>query len=73
VGLNTLISGFNSTALFKLNREIALGKLAIFELGGQISSPDSDNCLGLVQSNCLGACGWEPGFGCGSNWCGAID
>jgi O-antigen/teichoic acid export membrane protein len=38
VGLNTLISGFNSTALFKLNREIALGKLAIFELGGQISS-----------------------------------
>jgi O-antigen/teichoic acid export membrane protein len=38
VGLNTLISGFNSTALFKLNREIALGKLAVFELGGQISS-----------------------------------
>ncbi len=38
VGLNTVISGFNSTALFTLNRHIAVGQLAIFELGGQIIS-----------------------------------
>jgi O-antigen/teichoic acid export membrane protein len=35
VGLNTVISGFNSTGLFTLNRQIVLGKLAIFELGKQ--------------------------------------
>ncbi len=38
VGLNTIISGFNSTALFTLNREMAISKLAIFELGGQFIS-----------------------------------
>ncbi len=38
VGLSTIISGFNSTALFTLNRHIAIGQLAIFELGGQIIS-----------------------------------
>jgi len=37
VGLGTLISSFNSTALYTLNRQLALGKLAIFELGGQVS------------------------------------
>lgn len=38
VGLNTIISGFNSTALFTLNRQMAISQLAIFELGGQIIS-----------------------------------
>ncbi|MFB2983481.1 oligosaccharide flippase family protein [Microseira sp. BLCC-F43] len=38
VGLNAIISGFNSTALFTLNREVAIGKLAIYELAGQITS-----------------------------------
>jgi len=38
VGLTTIISGFNSTALFVLNRRIALGKLTIFELGIQFIS-----------------------------------
>lgn len=38
VGLNTVIDGFRSTALFALNRHLAIGKLAIFELGGQIVS-----------------------------------
>lgn len=38
VGLSTLISGFGSTAPFTLNRHIVLGKLAIFELGGQVIS-----------------------------------
>jgi O-antigen/teichoic acid export membrane protein len=38
VGLSTLISGFGSTAPFTLNRHIALGKLAIFEFGGQLIS-----------------------------------
>lgn len=36
VGLSTLISSMDSTALFTLNRQLAVGKLAIFELGGQI-------------------------------------
>jgi len=36
VGLTTVISGFNSTALFTLNREIALGRLVAFELGSQV-------------------------------------
>jgi O-antigen/teichoic acid export membrane protein len=36
VGLNTVISGFNSTAVFTLNRHMAVSKLAIFELGGQV-------------------------------------
>ena len=36
VGLSTLISSLNSTALYTLNRQLALGKLAIFELGGQV-------------------------------------
>ena len=36
VGLSTLISSLNSTALYTLNRQLAVGKLAIFELGGQV-------------------------------------
>ena len=36
VGLSTIISGFNSTALFTLNRHMAVGQLAIFELAGQV-------------------------------------
>ncbi|MCY7385297.1 MAG: oligosaccharide flippase family protein [Microcoleus sp. CAN_BIN18] len=36
VGLGTVISGFNSTSVFTLNRNMALGKLAIFELSGQV-------------------------------------
>ncbi|MEG4800014.1 oligosaccharide flippase family protein [Microcoleus sp. ARI1-B5] len=35
VGLGTAISGFNSTSVFTLNRNMAFGKLAIFELSGQ--------------------------------------
>ena len=35
VGFGTVISGFNSTSLFTLNRNMAIGKLAIFELSGQ--------------------------------------
>jgi len=35
VGFGTAISGFNSTSLFTLNRNMAIGKLAIFELSGQ--------------------------------------
>lgn len=38
LGFNTVINGFNSTSLFTLNRKIALGKLAFFELGGQVIS-----------------------------------
>jgi O-antigen/teichoic acid export membrane protein len=38
VGLATLISGFDSTALLTLNRQLAVGKLAIFELMGQVIS-----------------------------------
>lgn len=38
VGLGTIISGFNSTALFTLNRHLAVGQLAIFEFGGQVIS-----------------------------------
>ncbi|MGE5659190.1 MAG: oligosaccharide flippase family protein [Actinomycetota bacterium] len=38
VGLNTIISGFNSTVLYTLNRDMALGQLALFELGGQVIS-----------------------------------
>lgn len=38
VCFGTVITGFNSTALYTLNRQIALGKLAVFELGGQIIS-----------------------------------
>ncbi|MGB5960282.1 MAG: oligosaccharide flippase family protein [Coleofasciculaceae cyanobacterium] len=38
VGLTTIINGFNSTSMYTLNRQIALGKLAVFELGGQIIS-----------------------------------
>ncbi len=36
VGLNTLISGFNSMALFSLNRHLAVSKMALFDLGGQV-------------------------------------
>lgn len=36
VGLTTLIHGFDSTALLTLNRQLAVRKLAIFELAGQI-------------------------------------
>jgi O-antigen/teichoic acid export membrane protein len=38
VGLGTLISSFDSTALYTLNRQLAVGKLAVFELGGQITA-----------------------------------
>ncbi len=38
VGLNAIISGFNSTALFTLNRQVAINKLAVYELAGQITS-----------------------------------
>jgi O-antigen/teichoic acid export membrane protein len=36
VGLTTLIDGFKSTALYTLNRQLAVSKLAIFEFGGQV-------------------------------------
>ncbi|MDJ0649134.1 MAG: oligosaccharide flippase family protein, partial [Xenococcaceae cyanobacterium MO_188.B19] len=36
VGLNTIISGFNSTSLASLNRQMEVGKIARFELGTQI-------------------------------------
>ncbi|MEG3971225.1 oligosaccharide flippase family protein [Microcoleus sp. T2B6] len=35
VGLGTVISGFNSTSVFTLNRNMAFRQLAIFELSGQ--------------------------------------
>lgn len=35
VGLNSLISGFNSTAIFTLNRKMVIKDLALFELVGQ--------------------------------------
>ncbi|MDJ0576740.1 MAG: oligosaccharide flippase family protein [Xenococcaceae cyanobacterium MO_234.B1] len=38
VGLTTIIQGFNSTALFTLNRQMVFGKLTIFNLGSQIVS-----------------------------------
>lgn len=38
VGLNTVISGFNSTALFTLNRHLSVKQLAIYELAGQVVS-----------------------------------
>ncbi len=38
VGLNAIISGFNSTALFTLNRQVTIGKLAVYELAGQVTS-----------------------------------
>ena len=38
VGLNAIISGFNSTALFTLNRQVAVSQLAIYELAAQITS-----------------------------------
>lgn len=38
VSLSAVISGFNSTAGFTLSRHIALGQLAIFELGIQVIS-----------------------------------
>lgn len=38
VGLTTIISGFNSTSLFSLNRDINLGKLTLFHLTIQIVS-----------------------------------
>jgi O-antigen/teichoic acid export membrane protein len=38
VGLSTIISGFNSTAIYSLNRQLAVKELAIFELSGQIIS-----------------------------------
>lgn len=38
VGLSTIITGFNSTAPFTLNRHMAVAQLAIFELGGQVIS-----------------------------------
>ncbi len=36
VGLNTLISGFNSTYLFTLNRHLSVKTLALYELSGQV-------------------------------------
>ena len=38
VGFTTVVSGFNSTALFTFKRRINLGKLTLFELGIQLSS-----------------------------------
>jgi O-antigen/teichoic acid export membrane protein len=38
VGLNTIISGFNSTALFTLERKIAVQKLTLLDLGIQVIS-----------------------------------
>lgn len=38
VGLGTVINGFHSTALYTLNRQIAVSKMAIFELAGQFTS-----------------------------------
>lgn len=38
VGLGSIISGFNSTALFTLNRHLGVKQLAIFELLGQLVS-----------------------------------
>ncbi len=35
-GLGTLISGFNSTGLASLNRNLALKQISMFDLGGQI-------------------------------------
>lgn len=37
VGLTTIIEGFRSTSIFTLNRQLAVGKLAMFELGGQLA------------------------------------
>jgi O-antigen/teichoic acid export membrane protein len=36
VGINTIVEGFNSTALYSLSRQMAIGKLAIFELVIQV-------------------------------------
>lgn len=36
VGLNTVISGFNCTAIFTLNRHLSIKKIALFELSGQL-------------------------------------
>lgn len=38
IGLNTLIGGFNSTAIYTLNRKMAVKKIVIFELCTQILS-----------------------------------
>jgi len=38
VGLNVLISGFNSTSLFTMSRKLALGRLTLLALGSQIIS-----------------------------------
>ena len=38
VGLGTALSGFHSTSLYTLNRQIAVAKLAMFELAGQFTS-----------------------------------
>lgn len=37
VGLNTIISGFNSTAIFSLNRHLSVKQVAIYELSGQLA------------------------------------
>lgn len=66
VGLNTIINGFNSTALYTLNRHMAIAQLAIFELGAD-HQPCSHACLGLVQPEHLGSCGWRTYLSSGSN------
>jgi len=38
VALSTVIAGFNSTAVFTLNRHMAISQLTVFELGGQVIS-----------------------------------
>jgi O-antigen/teichoic acid export membrane protein len=38
VGLNTVISGFNSTAIFTLSRHMAVAQLSLYELGGQVAT-----------------------------------
>lgn len=38
IALSTVIGGFNSTAVFTLNRHMAVSQLSIYELGGQVIS-----------------------------------
>ncbi|NJO40713.1 MAG: oligosaccharide flippase family protein [Cyanobacteria bacterium CRU_2_1] len=38
VGIATLLNGFNSTAIFSLNRHLSVRQLALYELGGQVTS-----------------------------------
>ena len=53
VGLGTVISGFNSTSVFTLNRNMAFGQLAILSCR-TVDRDCGNDCLGLVQSDHLG-------------------